>query len=174
MIIKVLDPKTKRSGKRVLCKCDNCNKEFVSKLSEQTRRNKKHHFCCKNCFLDGRIISEKSRIISRQNIQKLLYLKRELNPHWKNGITKNQKGYLQILMPNHPNNINGYILLHRYIMEQSLKRYLIKEEVVHHIDGNKNNNDVENLMLFKNGGEHTRYHSKLRKMGMASIELVDV
>jgi hypothetical protein len=42
-------------------------------------------------------------------------------------------------------------------MEKHLGRYLTKNEVVHHIDGNIKNNDINNLQLFKNHGEHTKY-----------------
>ena len=50
MILQILEPKTKRTGKRVLCKCDWCGNEFESKYAEQTRRDKKKHFCNWNCY----------------------------------------------------------------------------------------------------------------------------
>jgi len=53
--------------------------------------------------------------------------------------------------------------IHRVIMEEHLGRPLTKKEVVHHIDGNKTNNDISNLQLFSCVGEHTRFHAKLRK-----------
>ena len=46
---------------------------------------------------------------------------------------------------------------HRYIMEQYLGRKLTRDEVVHHKDGNKANNDIENLEL-TSLSEHTRQH----------------
>lgn len=52
---------------------------------------------------------------------------------------------------------------HRYVMEQFLGRKLTKAEVVHHIDGNKRNNDISNLMLFANQAEHLKYHAELKK-----------
>jgi hypothetical protein len=44
-------------------------------------------------------------------------------------------------------------------MECKIGRYLTEEECVHHIDGNKANNDPENLMLFNNNSEHIKYHN---------------
>ena len=36
---------------------------------------------------------------------------------------------------------------HRIVAEKMLGRKLKKDEVVHHIDGNKRNNDESNLMI---------------------------
>jgi DNA-binding transcriptional regulator YiaG len=46
---------------------------------------------------------------------------------------------------------------HRYVMEQYLGRKLSRDEVVHHKDGNKENNDIENLELMSLS-EHSRQH----------------
>ena len=39
-------------------------------------------------------------------------------------------------------------------MEKHLGRILLLTEIVHHIDGDKQNNKMENLMLFKDGKAH--------------------
>lgn len=63
-------------------------------------------------------------------------------------------------------NRNGYVLIKTesgfvrkniYVMEQHIGRRLLPGEVVHHIDGNKKNNDISNLRLMTNG-EHTSHH----------------
>lgn len=46
---------------------------------------------------------------------------------------------------------------HTYVMEKYIGRYLKPGEVVHHIDENKLNNDISNLMLL----DDTKAHSKL-------------
>lgn len=58
---------------------------------------------------------------------------------------------------------------HRYIMEQHLQRELLPEEVVHHIDGNKTNNDINNLQLMNSISEHSKHHWNLRKKQNARI-----
>ena len=52
---------------------------------------------------------------------------------------------------------SGYMLEHRLVMEQVLGRALRSDEHVHHIDGDKLNNDPSNLVLLTNA-EHQRLH----------------
>ena len=46
---------------------------------------------------------------------------------------------------------------HRYIMEQHLGRKLEKDEVVHHINGDKKDNRIEKLELM-NRSDHSKEH----------------
>jgi len=48
---------------------------------------------------------------------------------------------------------------HRVIMENYLSRKLIKGEIVHHLDGNRHNNSIENLQLMTQS-EHIKEHIK--------------
>ncbi|MHA1402004.1 MAG: HNH endonuclease, partial [Candidatus Heimdallarchaeaceae archaeon] len=81
--------------------------------------------------------------------------------NWRNGKTKNNKGYVLVLKPEHPlANNNGRIYEHRLIMEEKLGRYLTKDEVVHHINNKKDDNRIENLILFTNESEHQKYHKQ--------------
>lgn len=61
---------------------------------------------------------------------------------------------------NHPYSNNGYVCEHRLKMEKKIGRYLQPGEEVHHIDGNKLNNNLNNLILFKNHSEHIAYEHK--------------
>jgi uncharacterized protein (DUF1330 family) len=58
------------------------------------------------------------------------------------------QGYVMLLMKDHPDaNCNGYVCEHRWVMEQHLGRRLVKTEDVHHKDGNRQNNHIDNLLL---------------------------
>jgi hypothetical protein len=70
-----------------------------------------------------------------------------------NGYLTDQ-GYIKVIKPKEHPNKGRYIFLHRLVMEKKIGRYLTPIERVHHIDGNKQNNNPDNLQLFKNQSEH--------------------
>lgn len=72
----------------------------------------------------------------------------------------NINGYSVSWCPSHPRVIgnSGCVYDHILQAEKMLRRKLTPEEVVHHIDGVRNNNKFSNLMVFKTKGDHTRFH----------------
>jgi hypothetical protein len=83
----------------------------------------------------------------------------ENNAHWRNGITVN--GYKRVY-----DSDKGYrVLEHVYVMERFLKRKMMKNEHVHHIDLNKLNCNVENLHICNKCSGHHLIHSSLQKCG---------
>lgn len=83
------------------------------------------------------------------------------NPMWNGGKTISY-GYILVKNTNHPfANNRGYVREHRLVMEKYLGRFLLKEEHIHHINGNKKDNRLENLMLFSNEGSHMSLHRNI-------------
>jgi hypothetical protein len=80
--------------------------------------------------------------------------------NYKGGKYKSKTGYVFILLPeSHLAKKDGYVAEHRLVAEQCLGRLLSKIEIVHHINGIKDDNRPENLYLFKNNGEHISFHN---------------
>lgn len=67
--------------------------------------------------------------------------------------------YNYVKLPNHPRCDNdGYVYEHIVVAERKLGRMLKSGEVVHHVDGNKKNNNPDNLMVFASDSDHIKYH----------------
>lgn len=86
------------------------------------------------------------------------------SPNWKGGLYEVTNGYVYRYVDNHPfKNSGNYVPEHRIVMEKYLGRYLKPEEMVHHINGIKNDNRLENLKLFPSDKEHMRFHMSYYK-----------
>ena len=79
--------------------------------------------------------------------------------HWKGGVVLRTGGYLAEMRKGHPRaNSAGYVFQHILVMESMIGRHLFDDEVVHHKNGNKGDNNPDNLQLMKDS-EHRSYHS---------------
>jgi len=78
--------------------------------------------------------------------------------NWKGGRHREKRGYITVYAPGHPFAKSGFrVYEHRLVMEQELGRYLKPDEVVHHINGVKDDNRIENLEV-KIQGQHISEH----------------
>lgn len=88
------------------------------------------------------------------------------------GRKLSNKGYVLLCVKGHPNgDINGYVFEHRLMMEVELNRFLERDEVIHHLNGIKHDNRIENLQLMK-CGEHTSIHHIGIKRSLATRNLL--
>jgi hypothetical protein len=88
------------------------------------------------------------------------YPSAEDHPCWQGGRKPDADGYILVYSPGHPyarKPRRRYVAEHRLAMEKHLGRYLLPCEVVHHINGKKDDNRLENLQLFSSNGEHLKH-----------------
>jgi transcription antitermination factor NusG len=62
----------------------------------------------------------------------------------------------------------GWIGEHRKVVELLIRRNLTSEEAVHHMDHDRANNIIDNLILFKNGKEHKAFENKEAQFGITN------
>lgn len=82
----------------------------------------------------------------------------EKNPKWNGGRVKS-KGYVLLYKPEHPfANKKGYVQEHRLVIEEANKITLLPMALVHHKNGIKDDNRLENLEVLSKT-EHMRLHA---------------
>ncbi len=105
------------------------SEEHKKKISESKKGNKA-------CL--GRKCSEETKRKMRE------IMKGENNPRWKGGKYRNSQGYIEVRTE------NGYTKEHRLVMEKYLGRKLDRWEFIHHKNGIKTDNRIENLEIVIN------------------------
>lgn len=131
--------------------CQKCNKEFTK------NKHAKIAYFCNDCrYINCIICSEKIKLNTNQlQSGKAKYCSHKCEKFLSKGrFFKN--GYVCV-KSNHPKNYEGYYYEHLLIMENHINRYLEDNEIVHHKDGNRANNQIENLELMTRS-EHGKLH----------------
>lgn len=129
-----------RRKEKVKVNCQRCGKEYEVKESQVPRTK----YCSHPCLVQGP-------------------RKKTKRP----GDITMWDGYKAIYLPDHPKaNISGVIMYHNYLMEQHLGKPIPEGFVVHHIDGDKLNNDITNLVLVT-PQVHGRIHATDKRKGLA-------
>jgi hypothetical protein len=115
-----------------LCECDCGTRRVVNGQSLREGRSTSCR-CYKIEFLKGRRSKD--------------------HPSYKTGSRRNKGGYVLVLDRDHPNaGKRGYLFEHIVVMSTYLKRALLPGETVHHKNGVKDDNRIENLELWS--GNH--------------------
>ena len=98
---------------------------------------------------------------SKDNGENSLFKNKETNPNYSGGMTI-RRGYKLIRLNKDDNYFDmadkhGYDFEHRLVYAKSLGRSLMPYEIIHHINNNKSDNRLENLMIVS-GLQNTAYY----------------
>lgn len=144
--------------------CPVCGKRFH--LKPYKVKIDKNHYCSLECHR----LAKMEYMSGEKNHQ--YGLRGEKNASWCGGKRKTVYGYILVQSLGHPFAWNGndYVFEHRLIAEKYLlteensvvidgKRYLSPDYIVHHINGDRQDNRPENLEIMKKS-EHSSRHEK--------------
>lgn len=133
----------KRERLKVNKICEGCSNEFTTQSG-----HKNCYKCRTSLWTECKSCNNKIKINQTNLCLKCFNGKAENNPAWKGGRRKTSNGYILAWAPEHPRAHSKCVLEHILVMEKHLGRLLIDKETVHHKNGIKNDNRIENLELW--------------------------
>lgn len=150
--------------KHWICECDYCGKRFNRRDGRAKRY--KHHFCSRACrykwYVGENNVNHGKPMLKQ--VKKAIIKANTGRCPWNFKGVKKSRGYVLIFKPEHPNAVgkdNKYMCEHRLVMEKHIGRYLYPYEIVHHINGIKDDNRIENLELLPNNSVHNKQIQKV-------------
>ena len=131
--------------------CKTCNKDFY--LTPYYAKKRK--FCSPKCYWIFSKLHPNKGTFPKGHISKYGFKKGHIGKkgkehhNWKNGTKKMLEGYILRKCPGHPfaYKYGEYVPEHRLVMEDYLGRYLYPKEQIHHKNGIRNDNRIENLQI---------------------------
>lgn len=126
------------------------SKDQKRKMSERMKGKKNPFYGKHHSIETKRLLSEKHK---KKN-KKIFYYKYVWSADHQRSILEHR-----FIMENWLKEFNP---THESLMEINGKKFLKKGWVVHHIDGNEQNNSIENLDLMKNHSKHITFHHAKR------------
>jgi hypothetical protein len=132
--------------------CHNCGENF-SFMFGSKKEFEARKFCSTKC--NGTFYAEKYSV-DRQGKGNPMFKKEPWNfQGFRWAKSGSRKRYKKLFIK------GKYIWEHRFVAEITIGRKLKKDEVVHHIDHNPQNNSPSNLKVMTKF-EHSSYHGKLQ------------
>ena len=137
--------------------------ETIRKASEIGHKGVKRYVwhACDNCGSERWVQIKNKQPVS--HLCRCCWCKRNTFINWKGRRSKTSEGYTKVLLP--PEDFfylmatgTGHILEHRLVLARHLGRCLQPWEIVHHINGVKDDNRLENLELTTRGGHVVEYN----------------
>ncbi len=79
---------------------------------------------------------------------------------WKGGVTKDRGRVLYHMPGYHLAQADGYVYRYRLMAEEKLGRRLRHDEIIHHIDGDETNDDMDNLIVTTQAVHASQYDAR--------------
>lgn len=166
-------PRPRRPRKQFTKLCRTCGKPFVVTTQNPGKQNCSME-CGQKASRQGRKILIAEDLLAREvsSGKTMVQICETLNlsPH----VIRNRMAEHGLRLPKRPlkKRVDGYWgygtkLNHRRIMERHLGRTLLSREGVHHVDGDKINNEIDNLAVTSGTSQHALMHASLQRCAYA-------